>query len=65
MIQSLLLYVKHFLPRLGISREKGQGLVEYGLIILLIALVVIGGLTLLGTDLNTIYHDTIVGGLPF
>jgi Flp pilus assembly pilin Flp len=33
-------------------QEKGQGLVEYALILLLIALVVIGALTLAGTTLN-------------
>jgi pilus assembly protein Flp/PilA len=35
--------------------EEGQGLVEYALILLLIALVVIGALTLTGTTLNQIY----------
>jgi pilus assembly protein Flp/PilA len=38
-----------------LNREAGQGLVEYALILLLIALVVIGALTLTGTTLNHIY----------
>ena len=38
-----------------LNREAGQGLVEYALILLLIALVVIGALTLTGTTLNQIY----------
>lgn len=38
------------------NREEGQGLVEYALILLLIALVVIGALTLAGTTLNETYE---------
>lgn len=34
------------------SEESGQGLVEYGLIIALIAVVLIGALTLLGTSID-------------
>ncbi|SHE88052.1 Flp family type IVb pilin [Desulforamulus putei] len=33
--------------------ENGQGMAEYGLILALIAVVVIGTLQLLGTNLNT------------
>ena len=39
------------------NREEGQGLVEYALILLLIALVVIGALTLAGTTLNGTYEN--------
>lgn len=35
-----------------LEEESGQGMVEYGLIIVLIALVVIGALTTIGTNLN-------------
>ena len=35
-----------------ISEESGQGMVEYGLIIALIAIVVIGALTAVGTKVN-------------
>jgi Flp pilus assembly pilin Flp len=38
--------------RLRISREDGQGLVEYALIILLVALAVISTLTAFGTGLS-------------
>ena len=37
--------------------EEGQGLVEYSLIILLIAIAVIGALTLLGVDVKGLYDD--------
>ena len=37
--------------------EEGQGLVEYSLIILLIAIAVIGALTLFGVDLGGIYEN--------
>lgn len=40
----------HFL-----SNEKGQGVVEYGLIIMLVALVVIGGLQLIGTNASAFF----------
>lgn len=36
-----------------LEEESGQGMVEYGLIIVLIALVVIGALTTIGTTLET------------
>ena len=39
------------------NREEGQGLVEYALILLLIALAVIGALTLAGTTLNGTYEN--------
>jgi pilus assembly protein Flp/PilA len=37
--------------------EEGQGMTEYGLIIALVAIVVIGGLTLLGGNLGTIFNS--------
>lgn len=39
------------------NREEGQGLVEYALILLLIAMAVIGALTLAGTTLNGTYEN--------
>jgi pilus assembly protein Flp/PilA len=36
-------------------REKGQGLVEYALILVLIAVVVIAILTVLGTQVSTVF----------
>ncbi len=37
------------------SAQKGQGLVEYALILVLVAIVVIAGLTLLGGNINSFY----------
>ena len=41
----------------NLSREEGQGLVEYALILVLIAMAVIGALTLAGTTLNATYEN--------
>lgn len=38
-----------------VRNEKGQGMVEYGLILALIAVVVIGVMTTMGTDLKTMF----------
>ena len=35
-----------------LRNEKGQGMVEYGLILALIAVVVVGTMTLMGTSLD-------------
>jgi len=43
--------------------EEGQGMAEYGLILALIAVVVIGALTMLGTELGGIF-DSITNVLP-
>lgn len=40
-----------------IAREEGQGLVEYGLIIFLVAIVVIAILVLLGPQIATIFSN--------
>ncbi|PWM45989.1 MAG: Flp family type IVb pilin [Clostridiales bacterium] len=37
--------------------ESGQGMVEYGLIIAVIAVVVIGTLAILGTNIKGIFQD--------
>jgi pilus assembly protein Flp/PilA len=47
---------------LYLPREEGQGLVEYALILVLIAIVVIVILTVLGTQVSTIF-SSISGGL--
>lgn len=36
--------------------EKGQGMVEYGLIIALVAVVVIAGVSLLGTNILAVFN---------
>ena len=43
-------------------KEKGQGLVEYALILVLIAIVVIAVLTLLGGQVRDVFNQ-IVNGL--
>ena len=44
------------------TREEGQGLVEYALILMLIAIVVIGLLTVLGRRVSTVF-STMNSGL--
>ena len=42
-------------------KEKGQGLVEYALILVLVAVVVIAVLTLLGPIIGNVFSDIITG----
>ena len=44
------------------AQEKGQGLVEYALILVLIAIVVIAALSLLGPEVGNVFND-ITNGL--
>jgi pilus assembly protein Flp/PilA len=53
MLANLIVYLMSFLPQ----DEEGQGMAEYGLILVLVALVVAIGLTLLGTNLQTFFND--------
>ncbi len=39
------------------SREEGQGLAEYGMILALIAVVAIGAVSILGTDITSTFSD--------
>jgi pilus assembly protein Flp/PilA len=39
------------------AKEEGQGLVEYALILVLIAIVVIGILTVLGGQVSTVFSE--------
>ncbi len=43
--------------RLAIRDEEGQGMVEYGLIIALVAIVVIAALVVLGPKVANIFND--------
>lgn len=47
---------KHYLKDL-VKDEKGQGMVEYGLILALVAVVVITALTLMGGNLKDMFND--------
>ena len=38
-----------------LQKEEGQGLVEYALIIVLVSIVVIGALSLLGTQVGAVF----------
>ncbi len=53
--------LKGFFAKL--RKEEGQGLVEYALILFLIAIVVIGALTTLGLNVNTVF-TSIAARLP-
>ena len=48
---------------LYLPREEGQGLAEYGLILVLIAVVIIVILSLLGTQVSTMF-SSITSALP-
>ena len=52
--------LKHYLNL--VNREEGQGLVEYALILVLVAVVVIVTLQLIGTEVNNVFN-TILGYL--
>ena len=42
-----------------LSREKGQGIIEYALILVLIAIVVIAVLSLIGPAIGNIFSDIV------
>jgi pilus assembly protein Flp/PilA len=44
------------LTRLALKSEKGQGMLEYALIIMLVALVVFGALAIIGPKVAGIYN---------
>lgn len=52
--------VKELFMRL-LREEEGQGMAEYGLILALIAVVVIGALTLLGEQVQTVFNGVTEG----
>jgi len=55
----LLLWIKTFLPMLFTPREKGQGLVEYALILVLVAIVVIAILLLMGPVVGNVFSNIV------
>lgn len=46
---------------LFLNREKGQGLVEYALVLVLVAVVVIAILTLLGPQIGNVFSQIVDG----
>jgi Flp pilus assembly pilin Flp len=59
MTHFLIFFTKLLLLKMGISLEKGQGLAEYVLMLLLIAIVVIGALELLGDELISTFTQIV------
>ena len=57
-------YLNALLNELVAEREEGQGLVEYALIIVLVAIVAIAALTLLGNQISGVFSriTTTLGG---
>ncbi len=54
MLSTLYLRLKNFFESI---KEEGQGLVEYALIIVLIAIVVIAALALLGPQIGEVFNS--------
>jgi pilus assembly protein Flp/PilA len=50
---SIKLYAWYQVMLTSLRNQKGQGMVEYGLILALVAVVAITALTTIGTNLNT------------
>jgi pilus assembly protein Flp/PilA len=57
MLVNLVMQAKQWLSLANGKEQEGQGLVEYALIILLVAIGVIAALTLLGEDITGIFND--------
>ena len=57
MLYQMILKVKAFISTLTIRDEKAQGLIEYALIILLIAIAVIAVLQLLGGGIGNVFTN--------
>lgn len=45
------------LVRIQLTREEGQTMAEYGLLIAFIAIVALVGITVLGTSLSSFFND--------
>jgi len=50
-------FITSLMVRVMNEDEEGQGLVEYGLIIVFVSLVAIVGLGLMGKQLDTLFND--------
>lgn len=57
MLRQFLFWGKYWLMGLGLTEEEGQGLVEYALILVLIAIVVIVALNALGVQVGAIFEN--------
>ena len=63
MINHIIFLIRAYLGKVGMSPEKAQGLTEYAVIILLVAIVVFGALRVLGVELR-IFFETIIDEIP-
>ena len=52
----LAMFAQTFLARLVRRDDRGASAVEYGLLLILIVFVIIGAVTLLGKNLNSMYQ---------
>ena len=57
---NLAVFVQNYLARLPRWNDRGASAVEYGLLVFLIALVIIVAVTLLGTNLSSIFNKVAV-----
>jgi pilus assembly protein Flp/PilA len=55
------MFLQNVLARSVRRDDRGASAVEYGLLVFLIALVIIGAVTLLGSTLSSIFHGVAVG----
>lgn len=59
----MVLPLQDFLSARSHREESGQGLVEYALILILVAVVVVAMLSLFGDELNSVFNE-IVSAFP-
>ena len=64
MLYQIFVQAKDWFSLMAAREEKGQGLIEYALIILLVSIVVIVALTALGPQIAAVYNQitTTLGG---
>jgi len=64
MLYQIFVQAKEWFSLMAAREEKGQGLIEYALIILLVSIVVIVALTALGPQISAVYDQitTTLGG---
>ncbi len=53
--------IDFLLKRSALADDSGQDLLEYALLVALIALVAVGGVTAVGTTINTVFWSYIAG----
>ncbi len=64
MLYQAFLLMRNFLSSFNATKERGQGLVEYALILVFISIVVIVVLGLVGDQLNVIFTDIVEALTP-